>query len=88
MVIKVNLLRVDRGFSFREVWTAGTLYLASNRPQVRIHLLHLLVNVETLIKHHLRLLGGVLVPESSQDRMLLAKLLGKNELFYFGDDRV
>ena len=93
MAIKVDyFLRVDRGFSFREVWTAaGTLYLASNRPQVRIHLLHLLVNDEMFISHHIRLLlGSVLFePESSQNRMMLiAQLLGKDKLLYFGDNRV
>lgn len=83
MVIKVDFLGVDRSFSLKEIkTTTGTLFLASNSPQVRIHLLHLLGNVKRLI-NHLRLLGGVLVPESGQNRMLLAQLLGKVELLYF-----
>ena len=87
VVIKVDFLRVDRTFCLREMWTAtGTLFLASNRPQVCINLFHLLFIVELLIRH-LRLLGGVLIPEISQNRMLLAHLLGNDELLYFGNNR-
>ena len=87
MVIKVDFLRVDRTFCLREMWIATcTLFLASNRPQVCINLFHLLFIVEMLIRH-LRLLGGVLIPEISQNRMLLAHLLGNDELLNLGNNR-
>ena len=87
MVIKVDFLRVYRTFSLREIWTAtGTLFLASNRPQVCINFFHLLFIAEMLISH-LRFLGGVLISEISQNRMLLAHLLGNFELLYFRNNR-